>query len=739
MPQRVMHSGLSAPTYGRPRRRVLTREEIEARRLKLAQDAQTSREKETVFLTRNAREQADLQRQHATTMANTAGQQAATMQRSRLVADLARGGMTGPDILKVLGSGDGGGVSTPRQNRQLRTQQVLDQSKIANAAYDAKTAQAIKDEGRVPSMTFQAPGGPERTLRGRETQLAEGASGAIPTPANTYGQLAGMHADVARQYGPGGTDIYNAYSGPNVKGLNELRQAMRQQMEPMAGPELTPGQYEHVRGAMEPRTREAAAVEGPTGPGGPTVSNEVDQQRLKEIEGILSKASPTNRADWGMEWAFARKIPDPKKRQTEQDRLALELHRQLPDDNQRNFYLKAKNITLPKLAGEEEPASQPTSQPAAPAPTAQPAGAPVPVVPGNIDVANLPIVKNADGSVSTVRSIGIEEDGLQVVIPTVFDGKVHSWKEAVDHYRKTKQHLGKFNTIDEAGTFAEQLHQDEEKRYKGQPTPAPTAQPAEPQRQPRPQPGPEAVVPTQIPGYNEALPARTRAMPIPTPDQERQQYEQELDRQIAQAEEVMRGRSVTGAAPAGGLASFEGDPYTRQKRQQELESGQQALDIGKLQLQKGQKELAAPTEGEQQTNTAALATLPVADRPGVFGGMPAPEAVQDMSVSVIDRLTKTVNPQERMRLAVAIAGEDWFQEWEEKIPELLASRGLTDPIVAALISMRNAVRDAQGLPKPPAPVAGAPAPGVSPSRPFPVVSNAYSWGNWGSAARGARQ
>ena len=671
MPQRVMHSGLSAPTSSRPRRRVLTREEIEARRLKLAQDAQTSREKETVFLTRNAREQAGLQRQHATTMANTAGQQAATMQRSRLVADLARGGMTGPDILKVLGSGDGGGVSTPRQNRQLRTQQVLDQSKIANAAYDAKTAQAIKDEGRVPSMTFQAPGGPERTLRGRETQLAEGASGAIPTPANTYGQLAGMHADVARQYGPGGTDIYNAYSGPNVKGLNELRQAMRQQMEPMAGPELTPGQYEHVRGAMEPRTREAAAVEGPTGPGGPTVSNEVDQQRLKEIEGILSKASPTNRADWGMEWAFARKIPDPKKRQTEQKRLALELHRQLPDDNQRNFYLKAKNITLPKLAGEEEPASQPAAQ----SQPSQTPGAP-PGYTGPEDYVDY-------------------GDGKLVRVP----GGIPA-----------------YNAM-----------------------PRGSSAPAEPQRQARPQPGPEAVVPTQIPGYNEALPARTRAMPIPTPDQERQQYEQELDRQIAQAEEVMRGRSVTGAAPAGGLASFEGDPYTRQKRQQELESGQQALDIGKLQLQKGQKELAAPTEGEQQTNTAALATLPVADRPGVFGGMPAPEAVQDMSVSVIDRLTKTVNPQERMRLAVAIAGEDWFQEWEEKIPELLASRGLTDPIVAALISMRNAVRDAQGLPKPPAPVAGAPAPGVSPSRPFPVVSNAYSWGNWGSAARGARQ
>lgn len=83
---------------------------------------------------------------------------------------------------------------------------------------------------------------------------------------------------------------------------------------------------------------------------------------------------------------------------------------------------------------------------------------------GNIDLTNRPRVRNADGSISTVRSASFNMDGKEVLLPTVSeDGRIMSDDEAVAQYRKTGRYLGKFNTVKEADAYAERLHNDQAK------------------------------------------------------------------------------------------------------------------------------------------------------------------------------------------------------------------------------------------------------------------------------------
>ena len=80
---------------------------------------------------------------------------------------------------------------------------------------------------------------------------------------------------------------------------------------------------------------------------------------------------------------------------------------------------------------------------------------------GNIDLRKQPRVKNPDGTTSTVRSMSINEDGVEILIPTVaHDGRgVLSDDAAIAQWHKSKKHLGKFKTPEAATRYAKQLHE----------------------------------------------------------------------------------------------------------------------------------------------------------------------------------------------------------------------------------------------------------------------------------------
>lgn len=96
----------------------------------------------------------------------------------------------------------------------------------------------------------------------------------------------------------------------------------------------------------------------------------------------------------------------------------------------------------------------------------------MPIEMGNINLYNRPQVKNEDGSVSTVKSIsiGIGDDKhptRTALIPLVHpDGYIMNNEDAINWFKKSKQHLGIFDNEEAAGKYAESLHEQQAAIYR---------------------------------------------------------------------------------------------------------------------------------------------------------------------------------------------------------------------------------------------------------------------------------
>lgn len=103
--------------------------------------------------------------------------------------------------------------------------------------------------------------------------------------------------------------------------------------------------------------------------------------------------------------------------------------------------------------------------------------------PGNIDLFDRPSILNADGSRSSVRSMSINQNGIEILIPTIGpNGETLTPREAVRLFRDTGKHLGKFRTPEDATRASRQISDDFGAGKFDRKRETPTDRPGNPQR-----------------------------------------------------------------------------------------------------------------------------------------------------------------------------------------------------------------------------------------------------------------
>ena len=91
---------------------------------------------------------------------------------------------------------------------------------------------------------------------------------------------------------------------------------------------------------------------------------------------------------------------------------------------------------------------------------------------GNIDLTDRNTgLYDENGNLMTVRSISFEEDGKEILVPTIVKDN-GAWRqltdqEAIDWYHRTGEYLGKFDTVEEANAYADLLHEQQAEMYAG--------------------------------------------------------------------------------------------------------------------------------------------------------------------------------------------------------------------------------------------------------------------------------
>src|ERR1700733_3556645 len=84
------------------------------------------------------------------------------------------------------------------------------------------------------------------------------------------------------------------------------------------------------------------------------------------------------------------------------------------------------------------------------------------IVPGTINLNGRPIINNSDGTISSEVSFSRADDpkhpGKEVLVPLIVNGKKLTQEQAWQHYIETGEHMGIFDTPEQADAYAQKVH-----------------------------------------------------------------------------------------------------------------------------------------------------------------------------------------------------------------------------------------------------------------------------------------